>query len=1158
MRIERLDLVRYGKFTEHTLDFGTRAASDETPDFHIVFGPNEAGKSTLFNAWLDLLFGIETRSAYNFLHPYPTMRIGARLALGDGPQELARIKKQSQSLLDDGGLALPEGLLQGALGGVDRDAYRTMFSLDDETLEAGGNAILASEGDLGQMLFSASSGLATFSQGLKSLRDEAGEIHRKSGRNTDLRNLRKALDELGEKRRALDTAASAYRRLCEERDASEDAYKQALSESSGLTARLAEIETWLAALPRLVRLREQRDELQPLEALPDAPAGWAEDLPVLIKNDVRLMERKEATARSLAELAASIEAIEIDAAALEHAARIDALSERAIRARAATRDLPDEQLKLREIEGDITRILRELDQAGETDPARLLVPATRAEHLRKLMETRSGIASRVEAAGQELEAAEDAAKSARETLEAAGGDARPGDGLDAVNAALSALRGSDHATRLRHGERRGATLRAQLDERLANLAPWNGDSEALMRLRLPDPADIADWKATGHRLAEDRRIIEQQRDDLSRKHARLEGERAALERSADLFDEAEVARTRKARDEAWQDHRTRLDAESAERFLQALEADDRLTVARLAQSENRARHIALTTEIAGLSREIAETARQWEGIGEKEAALQARIAAALSNADPALGALSLASLETWAANRSAALEIRSQLQEAEAERRQAAEDGKILRENLAAALAKAGAAASPDAPLESLIDLAESLIDTQARLSRLRADLETHTTQAERRRKALQAAQTEKADWTTEWRETCAQCWFGQDEAPAPEIVRVLLDQLARLAPALEAHEDQMRRLKAIEAARTGFEREAKALAGELDLAAATDPLEVARLLSERVDTARRARDKRIELEDRHAEALANERALAAELESLTLRKEEMTSHFGVEDLEAVRKALEGLSRRAALIREAVEQEREILSGLSLADINEAESLLDAADPAALGLERAEKRQMSESAQARTRELYAAWTKAQDALKSVGGDDAVARLEEERQTLLLQIEEKARTWLRLQAGILAAEQALRAYRERHRSSMMERASRSFAEISNGAYGGLTTQADGDKEVLIGLDHAGRSKLATEMSKGTQFQLYLALRIAGYHEFVATRQSLPFVADDILETFDDERALETIRLLSDMARSGQVIYLTHHRHLCEIAKEVCPNATFHELPGPLAG
>ena len=44
MRIRKLGLRRYGKFTDAVIDFGERSAG--APDLHIVYGPNEAGKST--------------------------------------------------------------------------------------------------------------------------------------------------------------------------------------------------------------------------------------------------------------------------------------------------------------------------------------------------------------------------------------------------------------------------------------------------------------------------------------------------------------------------------------------------------------------------------------------------------------------------------------------------------------------------------------------------------------------------------------------------------------------------------------------------------------------------------------------------------------------------------------------------------------------------------------------------------------------------------------------------------------------------------------------------------------------------------------------------------------------------------------------------------
>jgi uncharacterized protein YhaN len=173
-------------------------------------------------------------------------------------------------------------------------------------------------------------------------------------------------------------------------------------------------------------------------------------------------------------------------------------------------------------------------------------------------------------------------------------------------------------------------------------------------------------------------------------------------------------------------------------------------------------------------------------------------------------------------------------------------------------------------------------------------------------------------------------------------------------------------------------------------------------------------------------------------------------------------------------------------------------------------------------------------------------------LHQERQTLLLQIAEEARAYLRQRLGIVAVDHALQGYRDSHRSAMMQRASDAFRTITRGDYSGLAAQPEGEREVLVAIAATGASKLARDLSKGTRFQLYLALRVAGYHEIAGARDTVPFIADDILETFDDDRAAETFALLAGMAGVGQVIYLTHHRHLCEIAQRICPAVRVHAL------
>ena len=222
MRISRLDLTRYGRFTDYTLDFG--AAPSNGPDFHIVYGLNEAGKSTAAAAILDLLFGVEKQSPYGApetrsnWHAYSAMRIGARLELAGGAHEVARLKRDKNSLVDADNRPLDETFIRAELAGVDRAAFRMMFSLDDESLEKGGEAILESRGDLGQLLFSASAGLAEMSGRLVGLRERADAFFRPRAKTSELAEKKRALDVLKEEREKADTLASTYAELIRRRD----------------------------------------------------------------------------------------------------------------------------------------------------------------------------------------------------------------------------------------------------------------------------------------------------------------------------------------------------------------------------------------------------------------------------------------------------------------------------------------------------------------------------------------------------------------------------------------------------------------------------------------------------------------------------------------------------------------------------------------------------------------------------------------------------------------------------------------------------------------------------------------------------------------------------------------------------------------------------
>jgi hypothetical protein len=134
--------------------------------------------------------------------------------------------------------------------------------------------------------------------------------------------------------------------------------------------------------------------------------------------------------------------------------------------------------------------------------------------------------------------------------------------------------------------------------------------------------------------------------------------------------------------------------------------------------------------------------------------------------------------------------------------------------------------------------------------------------------------------------------------------------------------------------------------------------------------------------------------------------------------------------------------------------------------------------------------------------------------------------------------------AMRSVEEDMGGSSLARLSQTFAAVTGGAYG-LETRDGAHGEELHAVEHAypQESKSLDDLSEGTRDQLYLALRMVALRDHCAAAPALPFIADDILQTFDDARASATLRALSDLSNELQVIVLTHHAHLGSLAAEL---------------
>src|SRR6056297_1423517 len=426
MRLNRLDLTRYGKFTDVSLAFPPPAT--DGADLHVIYGPNEAGKSTLLEGWLDFLFQIPVQSRMAFLHSYQAMQLGVALEIDGRRHDLVRVKKRDASLLDTNGAPVGEALLHGGLRGLDRSSYAAMFSLNRQTLDEGGESILASKGDLGELLFQASAGLTDLAAQLDDLRAESEMFLNRTGRKGALRDLGAAFDDLGKQIRDLDTAAAEYARLSADRDRARDAWQQAREAVETAQAEVIETERLSAAIPLLPRLDRLDAQISGFGALPEPPEGWLTELPELDRAEAAIATRLETAKTTVAALHAELQDCVPDRPVLalrETIAEVEGLKSAHDE---AIKDLPRRHGDLASRTEAMEQSLSRLGQTG-ADPVTLLPDARTLGRIRDLIERSSGLETALEAAQTEVEDARAALQRATRRLQEAGGNSSDLGGL---------------------------------------------------------------------------------------------------------------------------------------------------------------------------------------------------------------------------------------------------------------------------------------------------------------------------------------------------------------------------------------------------------------------------------------------------------------------------------------------------------------------------------------------------------------------------------------------------------------------------------------------------------------------------------------------------------------------------------------------------------
>lgn len=1140
MRFDRLDILRYGALTDRTLDFRAGAK------LHVIYGPNEAGKSSALSAISDLLFGFPAAAEQSFLHEPGTLRIGAAISARDGAELTFRRRRGRKSTLlapDDKETPLAEDVLAPFIGNLSRDVFERAFGLDSQRLRQGATAMLRSGGEIGSLLFSAASGLTGLSRLRQSLEAEADGVY--AARRSKDRSFYQALDRYEDARKAErdnELKSGDWKKLIAEAAELEAELERLQAERHETRQALDRLKTLKTLQPLLAEIDAEGMALHGLADLSAIPDSFADRLEHKLRDKQAAEEELRRARQTVVRAEEDLSRIHVDDALLQISGDITQLFADTGNYRSQRQDLPRVDQELAGYEATLTQLARRLGisdverleehQPSDVDRARL---SELVEEGRQLSRQLQVLAEQSDSERKQLAALE------KDSLVGRLIDPRPYvDQLEALAGDLSALARLDALeTQIRRTE-------ADLNEAAARLRPPVGDIAALFAAPLPESAEIATHRET----IDTARTKAREAADKLRGHdeqlVEIERALADAERTGPVVTREQIAAAREGRDMRWTTIQEMLgdgrspNAKAIAALTVGIVDADRLADAALSDADRVARHADYRLRQARLRREREDVSDRLRQHKKALADAQASFAALF---DPCgVAVLDPSIMLEWRRGVEGLLRERKVLRDLLDQR-----DENALAEGRASpALQDIAEATGYKSGRLPPVVMAEGL-RKHLRLAAERWS-ESRTREGEISSARDRLARFDEQGQTLErrhadWREAFGKAVvpLGLPKDATLEMASVALKAWDELPDALAERDNRLRRVNGMRRDMADFERRLATLAAsagyELDH---LPPDAAAEALHGRANAMRGELKRRDGLEEdlQHAEGLVarHEEALTvvlADLDHLTADLPESA------DLPALLSRLRERTRLNARLVESRDRFRQQADGKAEEELRA--QLADfervAADLEIERLTEEDQRQFTVHGELSARQSEN--RRQRQALKTgVSAEYAVF----EKLSAEQEAKDLARQWvvLKLAARMLAG--SMESYREKQADPVIKRAGELFSQLTGDRFIRLVEAHDESDALQLLAERAAGERVPLDgLSEGTGDQLYLALRLAFLEDYSARNEPAPLIVDDIFQTFDDERASAGLKVLAATAERFQTVLFTHEMSVVEIAK-----------------
>jgi uncharacterized protein YhaN len=1165
MKILEMRLIAYGPFTDVTMDL---SAGNE--GFHVIYGPNEAGKSSALRALRHLLYGIPGQSADDFLHPYAKMRIGATIQTSNGDQlEFIRRKGRSNTLrAADDQTVIEDSTLNQFLSGVDADFFETMFGIGYPDLVRGGQEIVQGGGNLGQLIFAIGSGVANLREIQNELQAEADALFRPSGQRPKINEALSLINKNRKEMREAELPGQEWENHYQALQQAEDLVKIVESDLKKHQREMHRLERVQDALPIIAKRKVLLDEHKEYATAIILPKEFAEQRRELL---TKLGVSKSEQDQSLKNIEANRNAIaelQISYRILESSELIEEVYQELGTQRKATRD----RIKLETLKANLRDEAKEIlcnlrEDLTVDDAEQLRIKRTDAVRIQEFGSEYERITTRIETSREVIPKLTQRISGLDEQLEKLGAPKQIEDLKTAVEQTQEYVADEKHCrAELSDIQTSLKTLEIKLNKQ----SLWSGSIVELEILPIPQPETINMFEKRHNETNLNCQRIKEAHDKLSHTLADLERQIEELRLQQEVPTEEDLQKMRAVRDRGWQLVADKMEGKAltdgeVDGYISGLPPSGTLAEAfqtSLLQSDEIADRLRREAErVAAKAKLLADQTAFKKQLGHLKTELDK---AEKAKADLDKEWLELwqpsgitprfpKEMQAWTQNHNnmadKAAEIREKKAKNDAMKTEIATHIKTLDQillNISDSPVKGGET------LGDLVKKARKIIEKEENRRRKQEQLENEKNQRKQElayaKLKVKSSEKDLTEWQKDWEKAVRP--LGLDADAIPPQANAVMDELKDLFDKLKEANILQKRIEGIDRDADQFGKRVISLADTVAKDLKNLPAEETTAeLSTRLTRARTAESKRQTLQDQLSR---EKRRLDRSVQAITKTETQlngMCKEAGCSNYDDLPEAEKRSGKRLQIEADLSNLDERLLnlSGGSIIDDFIKEALK--VDPDGINGDIELLNEDIEKLNKEKSDLNQTIGEERNELSKMDGSARAAEVAEDIQIQIGRLENDIEQYARLKIASKVLNQAIERYRDKSQGPILNRASALFQQITGGSFEGVRAEFDGNgKPMLVGVRGIGNEIVPVDgMSDGTADQLYLSLRLAGLEEYLDKNEPIPFIVDDILIKFDDARATATLQALTKLSSKTQIIFFTHHRHLVELAEKNCDAA-----------